>query len=104
MLLAEIAIILIVAKLAGELASRWDQPPVLGQLAAGLVLGGALSLFDSAPLHSAQSELSSLSQLGVILLMFLAGLETDWDQLRATGKAAFVSASAGVIVPLAGGF
>jgi Kef-type K+ transport system membrane component KefB len=36
--------------------------------------------------------------------MFLAGLETDWDQLRATGKAAFVAASLGVVVPLAGGF
>src|SRR5438552_635244 len=104
MFLAEAAIVLIVAKLAGELASRWDQPPVLGQLLAGLVLGGALSLFDSAPLQSAQVELGNLSQLGVILLMFLAGLETDWDQLRATGKAAFVAASAGVAVPLVAGY
>jgi Kef-type K+ transport system membrane component KefB len=102
--LAEAAIVLIAAKLGGELASRLDQPPVLGQLLAGLALGGGLSFFDSSPLQAAQKELGNLSQLGVILLMFLAGLETDWDQLRATGRAAFVSASLGVAAPLAAGF
>ena len=104
MLLAEAAVILIVAKLGGEVASRFDQPPVLGQLLAGLALGGALSFVDNAPLMAAQAELTNLAQLGVILLMFLAGLETDWDQLRATGRAAFVSASLGVAVPLVAGF
>jgi Kef-type K+ transport system membrane component KefB len=104
MFLAEAAVVLIVAKLAGELASRWDQPPVLGQLLGGLVLGAGLSFVDSAALRAAGTELGSLANLGVVLLMFLAGLETDWDQLRATGKAAFVAASLGVVVPLAGGF
>jgi Kef-type K+ transport system membrane component KefB len=104
MFLAEAAIVLIVAKLGGELASRLDQPPVLGQLVAGLLLGGGLTFVDSAPLQAAQAELASFSQLGVILLMFLAGLETEWDQLRATGRAALVSASLGVAVPLAAGY
>jgi Kef-type K+ transport system membrane component KefB len=104
MFLAEAAVVLIVAKLAGELASRWDQPPVLGQLLGGLVLGVCLSFVDNASLRAAGTELGSLANLGVVLLMFLAGLETDWDQLRATGKAAFVSASFGVVVPLVGGF
>jgi Na+:H+ antiporter len=104
MLLAEIAIVLIVAKLAGELASRWDQPPVLGQLVAGLVLGAGLSLVDIPALRATGSDLSVFANLGVLVLMFLAGLETDWYQLRATGLAAFVSASFGVVLPLAGGF
>jgi Kef-type K+ transport system membrane component KefB len=104
MFLAEAAVVLVVAKLAGELASRWDQPPVLGQLLGGLVLGACLAFFDNPSLRAAGIELGSLANLGVVLLMFLAGLETDWDQLRATGKAAFVAASLGVVVPLAGGF
>ena len=104
LLLAEIAIILIVAKLAGELASRWDQPPVLGQLIAGLILGAGLSLVDNPALRASGSDLDTFANLGVVVLMFLAGLETDWDQLRATGRAAFVSASFGVAVPLAGGY
>jgi Kef-type K+ transport system membrane component KefB len=104
MLFAEIAIILIVAKLAGELASRWDQPPVLGQLVAGLILGAGLSFVDNPVLRASGADLSTLANLGVVVLMFLAGLETDWDQLRATGRAAFVSASLGVAVPLVGGY
>jgi Kef-type K+ transport system membrane component KefB len=104
MFLAEAAVVLIVAKLAGELASRWDQPPVLGQLLGGLALGAGLSFIDNGSLRAAGAELATLANLGVVLLMFLAGLETDWDQLRATGKAAFVAASLGVMVPLAGGF
>jgi Kef-type K+ transport system membrane component KefB len=104
MFLAEAAIILIVAKLAGELAARWDQPPVLGQLLAGLLLGLGLSFFDNSQLQAASVEVSSLANLGVVLLMFLAGLETDWEQLRATGRAAFVAASLGVAAPLTAGF
>jgi len=104
MLLAEIAIVLIVAKFAGELASRWDQPPVLGQLIAGLLLGAGLSLVDNPVLRASGSDLATFANLGVVVLMFLAGLETDWDQLRATGRPAFVSAAFGVAVPLAGGY
>jgi Kef-type K+ transport system membrane component KefB len=104
MFLAEAAVVLIVAKLAGELAGRWDQPPVLGQLLGGLVLGVCLSFVDSPSLQAAGTELGGLANLGVILLMFLAGLETDWDQLRATGRAAFVAASLGVMVPLVAGY
>jgi Kef-type K+ transport system membrane component KefB len=102
--LIEIAAILIAAKIAGDLASRCSQPPVLGQLIAGLLLGVLLKPFDSVILQSANAEVGQLANLGVILLMFLAGLETEWDQLRATGRAAFVSASLGVAVPLAGGY
>jgi Kef-type K+ transport system membrane component KefB len=102
--LIEIGIIIIAAKIAGDLASRFAQPPVLGQLIVGLILGLLLQPFDGPALQSANAEVSQLANLGVVLLMFLAGLETDWDQLRATGRAAFVSASLGVAVPLAGGY
>lgn len=104
MFLAEAAIILIVAKLAGELAARWDQPAVLGQLLAGLLLGVGFGFIDNPQIQAANAEIGNFANLGVVLLMFLAGLETDWDQLKATGRAAFFSASVGVAVPLAAGF
>jgi Kef-type K+ transport system membrane component KefB len=104
MFLVEAAVILIVAKLAGELASRLDQPPVLGQLLGGLALGTALPFFFGSAFEAVDAQVSELSALGVILLMFLAGLETDWDQLRSTGKPAFVAACLGVVVPLVGGY
>jgi Kef-type K+ transport system membrane component KefB len=104
MVLAEIAVILVAAKLAGELASHWGQPPVLGQLAAGLLMGFGLSLLNSPALEAGNIEVRQLADLGVIVLMFLAGLETDWSQLKATGRTAFVTAWLGVIVPLAAGY
>lgn len=104
MALIEIAVIVVAAKIAGDLASRVGQPPVLGQLTVGLILGLLLLPFDGPSLQSANAEVSQLANLGVVLLMFLAGLETEWDQLRATGRAALVSASLGVAVPLAGGY
>jgi Kef-type K+ transport system membrane component KefB len=102
--LIEIGVIIIAAKIAGDLATRFGQPPVLGQLIVGLILGLLVQPLDGPAFQSANAEVSQLANLGVVLLMFLAGLETDWDQLRAAGKAAFVSASLGVAVPLAGGY
>src|SRR5258708_15115781 len=95
---------LVAAKVCGQLASRWGQPRVLGKLVAGLVLGLVLTPFDGPDLRAANAQVAQLADLGVIFLMFLAGLETDSAQLRATGKAAFSAASFGVAVPLAGGF
>jgi Kef-type K+ transport system membrane component KefB len=103
LLLVELAAILVAAKAAGHLANRLGQPPVLGQLVAGLVVGLGLTAF---PILSApdDAQLTLLSSFGVNLLMFVAGLETDWDQFRATGRGAFVSATLGVLVPLIGGY
>jgi Kef-type K+ transport system membrane component KefB len=103
-LLAEAAAILVAAKVAGQLATRFGQPPVLGQLLAGVVLGLlSTPLQGFADFDAANLQVAHLADLGVILLMFLAGLETDTRQVRATGKAAFVSACFGVVVPLIGG-
>ncbi|HEX8966629.1 MAG TPA: cation:proton antiporter [Chloroflexota bacterium] len=95
---------MVAAKIGGDLASRCGQPPVLGQLMVGLGLGLAMQPFTTPEVQAADAVVGQLANLGVILLMFLAGLETDWDQLRAAGKAAFVSASFGVAVPLIGGY
>jgi Na+:H+ antiporter len=104
MLLVELAAILIAAKLSGDLATRWGQPPVLGQLVAGLGLGVAYSALQPGAALPAATELGAFAQIGVVLLMFRAGLETDWLQLRATGRAATIAACAGVAVPLAVGW
>src|SRR6266567_1694785 len=92
--LVSIACLLIAAKVAGWLCQRIGVPPVLGQLVVG-VLGGSSLLGWVHP----DSLLSSLSGLGVILLMFIAGMETDMKQMRQVGVAALVSASMGVILP-----
>src|SRR5260221_2337163 len=103
MLLAELAVVLVAAKLSGDLATRCGQPPVVGQLVAGLGLGlGYAFLRPGAALPDAP-ELSAFAQIGVVLLMFRAGLETDWPQLRAAGRAATRGGCGGVAVPLAFG-
>lgn len=96
--LLDIVVILLSTKLFGLLSKRFQMPRVVGALFAGLIIGPAvLGLVHSSDF------LSKLSKLGVLLLMFTAGLETDLDELKRTGKASFIIAVAGVIVPLLGG-
>src|SRR5437773_3758932 len=92
--LVSIACLLIAAKVAGWLCQRIGVPPVLGQLIVG-VLGGSSLLGWVHP----DALLGSLSGLGVILLMFIAGMETDMKQMRQVGVASLVSASMGVVLP-----
>jgi Kef-type K+ transport system membrane component KefB len=97
-LLALIAIF-VAAKLFGELAVRAGQPAVLGELIGGVAVGvSGLQLVDP---HANAIEL--LAQLGVILLLFLIGLETDLRQLIAVGGSATAVAVVGVAIPFAGG-
>ncbi|WP_186430548.1 cation:proton antiporter [Clostridium sp. BSD9I1] len=96
--LMDIVVILLSTKLFGLLAKRFQMPQVVGALLAGLIIGPAfLGLVHSSDF------LSKLSKLGVLLLMFTAGLETDLEELKKSGKASFIIALAGVIVPLLGG-
>ncbi len=95
----DIALIILVTKLFGMLSKRVDMPEVVGSLIAGLLLGPSL-----LNLVEPSDFLSMLSELGVILLMFSAGLQTDIDELKKSGKAAFFIALAGVLVPLGGGY
>lgn len=97
--LLDLAIILISTKLFGLLTKKFHMPQVVGALLAGLVLGPAM--FN---ILQETDFLKQLAELGVIALMFTAGLETDIKEMKKTGKASLVIALCGVLLPLAGGF
>jgi Na+:H+ antiporter len=93
-----LAAILVAAKLLGELAERIGQPAVLGELVAGVLLGG--SVLGVVPSEGAPGELIHvLAQLGVLLLLFEIGLETDLREMSRVGTASLAVAVVGVIVP-----
>ena len=94
-ILRTLAIILISSKLFGLLARDLKAPQVAGEIIAGLLIGP--SLFN---LVSANDFLAGMAEIGVILLMFSAGLETDIDKLKKSGLKALIIAMAGVTVPL----
>ncbi|GIW01291.1 cation:proton antiporter [Roseiflexus sp.] len=98
-LLPMLAAILIGAKLAGRLSQRLGLPAVFGELVLGLVLGPSL-----LNLIRPNDPLALLAEVGVILLMFRAGLETDLVQMRQVGLAATMVALGGVLLPFGGGF
>ena len=93
-----IACLLIAAKFAGWLCQRVGIPSVLGQLLLGVLVGPSLLGW----VHPG-NLLDTFGNLGVILLMFIAGIETDMQQMRQVGRAAFISATAGVILPFIAG-
>lgn len=94
----DLALILISTKLMGLLTRKIQLPQVVGALMAGLILGPALLNI----LHESDF-IDKTAELGVIVLMFIAGLETDLSELKRTGKSCFVIAILGVVVPLIGG-
>ena len=94
--LLDLAIILLCTKALGLLTRRVQMPQVVGALLAGLLLGVGIL--------TETSFLQSVAEIGVIVLMFCAGMETDIKELKACGKASFIIALCGVLVPLAGGF
>ena len=93
-----IAIILLSTKLLGLLSERVHMPQVVGALVAGILLGPSVLNFVGET-----DFLLKTSEIGVIMLMFLAGLDTDLGELKKTGVASFIIALIGVIVPLIGG-
>lgn len=97
--LLDLALILLSTKVFGLITRRVKLPQVVGALLAGLILGPACI----GILHQTDF-IYQVSEIGVIVLMFCAGLETDIDELKKSGKASFVIALLGVIVPLLGGF
>jgi Kef-type K+ transport system membrane component KefB len=90
---------LIGAKLFGELAERVGQPAVLGELLAGVVLGP--SVLGLVPLSDA---VLVLAEIGVVLLLFEVGLETNLEDLMRVGAPALAVALAGMLLPFAGGY
>lgn len=93
-----LAIILFSTKLLGLVTRKAHMPQVVGALLAGLLLGPACF----GLLHGS-TFLNQISEIGVIVLMFMAGLETDTEELKKSGLASFVIALVGVLVPLIGG-
>ncbi|MEH6937321.1 cation:proton antiporter [Bacillus sp. JJ664] len=99
MLIFQLAIILIASKIAGDVSVRLKQPSVLGKLLIGIVLGPTvLGLIEDTEV------LKEISNIGVILLMFIAGLETDLDEFKRTGKASAAVGVGGILVPFALGY
>jgi Kef-type K+ transport system membrane component KefB len=98
-----LAAMLILAKLLGELAERIGQPAVLGELVAGVLLGA--SALGVVPSEGAAGELvHGFAELGVLLLLFEIGLETDLREMFRVGPASLAVATVGVVVPFALGF
>jgi Kef-type K+ transport system membrane component KefB len=116
-LLVQLALIVLVARLFAILARKVGQPSVVGEIAAGLVLGPSVlgriwPALENAVFHPSIAGLppelgdallgwilTTLSQLGLILLLFLVGLEFDFSHLRWHGKAAGLIALAGIALP-----
>ena len=129
--LLSLVVIYLASKIGAEIAIRWNLPPVLGELVAGVVVGlSALhaivfaenvsaadsgimqvlqGIYQMSPavarsVFESQSEvISVLAELGVIILLFEIGLESDLRQLKAVGVQAVVVACVGVVVPFAAG-
>lgn len=94
-----LALIIICTKIAGHMSARIGQPAVLGKLMVGIVLGPAvLGWID----HN--EFVHYISEIGVLLLMFIAGLETDLEQLKKNWKSAVAVAVGGIILPFIGGY
>jgi len=110
LLFLQLAILLVLARVLAETMKRLGQPPVLGELLAGILLGPSLLgwvwpaasrwLFP-APVPSVPLE--TISWFGLALLMLLTGLETDVRLLRRLGRAAFTASACGILVPFAAG-
>jgi Kef-type K+ transport system membrane component KefB/nucleotide-binding universal stress UspA family protein len=108
---AQIGLLLIVGRLLGEAMQRFGQPAVMGQLIAGMVLGpsvlGAIwpdlqhAIF---PKNAEQkSMIDAVSQLGILMLLLLTGMETDLKLVKRVGRAAITVSAAGIAVPFACG-
>jgi Kef-type K+ transport system membrane component KefB len=96
--LLDIAILLIGANIGGLLMVKIKQPAVLGQILAGLIMGPAL-----LGIIEPNEIINSFSEIGVILLMFLAGMETDLNDLKESAGASSAIAIGGVVAPLGAG-
>lgn len=97
-ILLDLAIIVITSKFFGLIARKLKAPQVVGQIIAGLLIGpSVLGIVDLTDF------ISQMAEIGVILLMFSAGLETNIKDLMKTGLKAFLIACAGVFIPLIGG-
>jgi len=95
MFILQLAIIIVAAKLAGSLSVRLGQPAVLGEIIVGVLLGPSVLAFIEPT-----DTLATFSTIGVILLMFIAGLETDLGEFKRSAKSSSFVGLGGIIIPL----
>jgi Kef-type K+ transport system membrane component KefB/nucleotide-binding universal stress UspA family protein len=110
--IAEIALMLLVGRLLGELMQRIGQPAVMGQLIAGILLGpsvfGALwpsahnLIFPDVP--GQKRMIDAISQLGILMLLLLTGMETDLALVKRMRRTAIFTSLSGIALPFACGF
>jgi Kef-type K+ transport system membrane component KefB len=108
--IAEIIVLLLSGRGLGEVLQRYGQPAIMGQLIGGILLGPSLLgwlwpegqrlVFDPAQ----KSMIDAVSQLGILMLLLLTGMETDLKLVRRVGKACMAISTTGVIVPFVCGF
>src|SRR5947207_15677326 len=98
--LGVLAVMLVAAKILGFLAQRIGQPAVIGELIAGVLLG--VSVLGLVPIQSEVFEF--LSEMGVVVLLFEIGLETDLRRLLRVGGTSTMVAVVGVVLPFALGY
>ena len=95
-----VAVMLVIAKLGGELFERLGQPGVLGELFAGVLLGNLVLFgFTSAEGLKTNATIAALAELGVIILLFEVGLESDLRQMIEVGWSSLLVALLGVVAP-----
>jgi Kef-type K+ transport system membrane component KefB/nucleotide-binding universal stress UspA family protein len=110
--LVQVMALILLGRVLGEIMQRIGQPSVMGQLIAGLILGPSVLgllwpdaqhwLFPKNPEQKAM--LDGVAQIGVLLLLLLAGMETDLKLVRRIGRAAFSVSLTGIVLPFACGF
>lgn len=110
--LAQIVLLLLVGRLIGEAMQRIGQPAVIGQLIAGILLGPSVfgAIWPEAqravfpPNPQQQSMIDAVSQLGILMLLLLTGMETDLALVKKARRAAISTSAAGIMVPFICGF
>lgn len=110
--IAQLIVLLVIGRLLGELMLRLGQAAVMGQLIAGIILGPSLLgavwpdlqhlIFPRTPEQKAMID--AVAQLGVLMLLLLAGMETDLKLVRKTGRASLCVSLTGILIPFACGF
>src|SRR5436305_11514555 len=104
-LLLQIVFVLVAARAVGWLFRRFHQPQVIGEMLAGILLGpsvfGSLAPSVSAAIFPLKGldGLNALSQIGLLVFMFLVGLEFDPQLIRGRGHVAVVTSHVSIIVP-----
>lgn len=103
-LLADVALIIVISRLFGVLARRLGQPAVIGEILVGILVGPTLfhgAVADTLFPAGIRPQLGALANLGMVMFMFLIGLEFDFGRLRDSGRIAGVAALGSAVLPFA---